>query len=774
MEKNKKFHVFLFLLAGMFLWNTMFFLQHSFSHAAEEQAIENTTENMEQNIVENIVENTTAKEEEKDVFVDEIQNAPLNFDEKIAKLISYYDKEIEEDEIASLTKNPYKTRRLIVRGEENANLDFSSCNADIVINGPEQIFVLQFSSEELTEQAEQVINEMDGVKYCEVDGYDYLEEPTVSGISNEKDADKDDGNKKDADSNNTDNNDTDKIAAGQNILSWGTKHIFADQYAKILEKNQTEILVGVVDTGINVTHPFLEGRITLENAYNYVVGNENVEDDNGHGTHVSGIIVDATPNLNIKILPVKCMNEKGNGSYLNIANAIKRAADAGVKVINYSAVGNHSQYKEEAVQYAIEKGVSVVVAAGNSGQSIDSKPVCPSHIEECIVAGSINQEDERAATSNYGEQLDLMAPGVDIRSAYLNGQYAYMTGTSMAAPYVTAAAAMLKLEYPSLTPSLIEEKLKQNARDLGEAGEDIYYGAGRLDLSKFHHNYGEVQITKATPKQNGEIRKKCMDCGIEESEIIYYPEQVNLSQTEYIYTGKPKKPTATVIDAAGEIVDTSNYTISYEKGRIEVGTYTITVKFKGDLYEGAVKREIHINKATQKFSGGGCTKRYGDAPFFLTSVKRTRGDGILTYVSSNPKVADISADGEVTVKTIGRTTITITAQENEHYKEAVKKVTVTVKPVTMNMTDLRSNVAGHFTAYWIKNETITAYQMQYATKSNFSDAITKTVKDVNKTSKTMIDLPSGQKYYVRLRTYKTVDNVKYYSLWSEGKTVTVK
>lgn len=841
MRKDKRKRILAFALSGMLLWSSVSFnLFAEEKSAIEDIVVEETQEDIisvEDSTKEEIttkkigdgivsVENSTKEEadeestamekteERQDIIADfssakyleEEQNQKKTeiksleqessgvFDEEVSKLISLYDSDVNEDKISSKTVDTYISRRLIVKGLEE--LDFSSYGADIVLNGPDQVYILQFSTEEATKQAKTQIDQMDGVKYCEVDGYDYLENPKVRVISE---------------------TDVDEIAGEQSSLSWGTSRICADQYAEHLKENQAEVIVAVIDTGIDVSHPFFNGRLSMDAAYNYVTASTDVQDDHGHGTHVSGIVVDSTPGLNIKILPIKCMNSEGKATHTNIANAIRRAADAGAKVINYSAVGGHSEYKDDAVNYAVEKGVTVVVASGNYNQDINIMPTCPSHLDQCLVVGSIGESEIRADDSNYGDKLDLVAPGIGIKSTYLGGRYAFMSGTSMATPHVAGVAAMLKLNDPSLTPSQIEEILKKNAKDLGDAGKDIYYGFGMVDLSKLivhkvvedeaieptctetgltkgshcsvcnkvfveqeeipklEHNDERQIIIKATPDKDGEKKQVCGVCGtVIKTEPIYYPKTVTLSQTEYTYTGMPKKPTATVIDSAGNEIDTSNYTISYQKGRIEVGTYIITIKFKGDFYSGAVEREIHINKATQKFSGGGCTKRIGDGPFVLTSVKRTKGDGALSYKSSNTKVATISSEGKVTIKSVGKTTITITAAETDSYKKTTKNVTVTVKPVGMSMDSLKSNKKGSFTAYWVKNKAITAYQLQYSTKSDFSNATIKTVADYQTTSKTVYQLQAGKKYYVRFRVYKTVDGVKYYSLWSGIKTVTTK
>ncbi len=738
-----------------------------------------------------IIEREETKTEVKD-----FEQASFSlFEQEVANLIASYDNQIDGDKIAQVGEDEnIVSRRLIVKGDKE-NLDFSSVGADVVINGPDNVSILQFSTQELAGKAKAVIEQMSGVVYCEADGYDYLEVPNVS-VAKEEDA-------------------TDYTASEPKFLTWGTQKVFADRYAKHLPEKEEEVIVAVVDTGVDLSHPFFAGKLCLDDAYNYVGSNANVQDDNGHGTHVSGILADAAQNINVKILPIKCMDAEGGGSYINVANAIRRAADAGAKVINYSAVGSHSQYKEDAINYAIQKGVTVVAASGNDNRAISVQPACPAHIEQCIVVGAVDEEENRYVLSNYGKELDIVAPGVDIRSCYLDGQYAYMTGTSMAAPYVSAAAAMLKLSDSSLIPAQIEQILKEYAKDLGDAGFDEYYGHGILDLSnlathdavedaaveptcettgltrgshcavcsivmekqeeipKLGHSY-EKKITKATTSKNGKIEQKCKVCGKTKKETIYYPKTVTLSTTNYTYTGKTKTPAVTVTDAAKNKISDANYTVSYPSKRVNAGTYEIVIKFKGDLYSGTLKKKFYINKASQEISGENYTKKLGSSSFSLSGVKRVKGDGALSYSSSKTKVATVSKYGKVTLKSIGKTTITITAAETKNYKKTKKKITVKVRPATMKINSVKTYSKGSFTLYWTRNRLLSAYQIQYGTKSDFSDAKTVTIKSPSSSCKTICKLKAGKKYYIRLRGYKKVDGEIYRSLWSSTKTITTR
>lgn len=611
----------------------------------QEEPIEEeiATEEIDNNLVISATESSAKNLEEgqnseKTEVKDLAQESFDTFDEEVSKLISLYDRNIDGDRIASRTVSPYALRRLIVKGL-GKDLDFSSYGADIVIHGPDEIYILQFSTEESTKQAKRQIDQMDGVKYCEADGYDYLEEPEVRRVSDDEIA---------------------QVAQEQNSLSWGTSHILADQYAKHLQENQAEVIVAVVDTGIDISHSFFNGRLSMDAAYNYVSANTDVQDDHGHGTHVSGIVVDTTPGVNIKILPIKCMNSSGSGTYINVANAIKRAADAGAKIINYSAVGEHSEYKDEAVNYALQKGVTVVVASGNYGQDIDTKPTCPAHMEGCIVVGSVNEREIRDNGSNYGEQLDLVAPGVGIKSAYLAGAYAFMSGTSMAAPHVSGVAAMLKLNAPSLTPFQIEEILKNNAKDLGDAGRDIYYGYGMVDLSKL--------IVHKIVKDEA-IEPTCTEIGLTEGSHCFICNTVIKKQE--------------IIPALGHNYESE---VTKEPTEVEKGIKTYTCKRCGDTYTEEIAvlyfpvTRIALNKTSMTLS---INKSEVLSAKIIPSHATNKN---IIWSSSNEAIAIVSETGEV--KAVGEGTATIMAKTEDSEKTATCEVTVlaTIKPQIVGYT----------------------------------------------------------------------------------------
>lgn len=266
--------------------------------------------------------------------------------------------------------------------------------------------------------------------------------------------------------------------------SWGVSATKADAYAQdLIERGvSASVTVAVVDTGVDSSHPFLAGRVL--SGYDMVDNDATPQDGNGHGTHVSGTVGDCTPGLDVKILPVRVLDNSGSGYDSVVGLGIEYAADNGANVINLSLGGpGHSSNIDSKISYAISKNVTVVVAAGN--ESDDTKNHCPAHNVDCITVAAVDINKKQAYFSNYGDAVDIAAPGVDIKSCIPGGKYASWDGTSMATPHVAAAAAMLLYENQSLKPAEVEETLRSAAQDLGDPGWDRKYGAGFLSLEAF-------------------------------------------------------------------------------------------------------------------------------------------------------------------------------------------------------------------------------------------------------------------------------------------------
>ena len=261
-----------------------------------------------------------------------------------------------------------------------------------------------------------------------------------------------------------------------------------------LSIGDNSVVIAVVDTGVRLTHEDLVGKIVA--GYDFVNNDSDPTDDYGHGTHVAGIAAAITNNSlgvagtswGAKIMPVKVLDSSGSGTSTNCANGIKWAADHGADVINMSwGSTSSSQVIQDAVNYAYSLGVTMVAAAGNnagSGLTFDDDVLYPAHYDHVIAVGATDNTNTRASFSNYGSTLDVMAPGVNILSTYYsaNNSYAYMSGTSMATPFVAGVAAILAGITGGNTPDEIDQVLKDTALDLGTAGRDNNYGYGLVQL----------------------------------------------------------------------------------------------------------------------------------------------------------------------------------------------------------------------------------------------------------------------------------------------------
>lgn len=268
---------------------------------------------------------------------------------------------------------------------------------------------------------------------------------------------------------------------------WDISYTEADK-AWTLMKQKREVKVAVLDTGVDYTHPDLKDRVLKDKGYNFVDNDSETMDDNGHGTHVSGIIAASANNdigisgitgtLNVKIIPVKVLDEDGEGEVTNIVKGIKYAVDNGADIINLS-FGTNAKSKaiEEAINYAKSKGVFVVAAAGNDGVSSDNSSPAS---DGAFAVAAMDYNYKTADFSDYGNCIEVSAPGEEILST-VPGGYEAWDGTSMAAPIVSGIAAMVKAEDPKLSPSQIENILDSTAKDIMTKGKDQKSGYGLID-----------------------------------------------------------------------------------------------------------------------------------------------------------------------------------------------------------------------------------------------------------------------------------------------------
>ena len=224
---------------------------------------------------------------------------------------------------------------------------------------------------------------------------------------------------------------------------------------------ESQKTVAVIDSGIDSDHEMFSGRL-LPSGGNFI-GGDSSEDDWGHGTHVAGIIADNTPE-NIKIKAYKVLNNFGTGTELQTANGVYAAVEDGVDLINLSLViSGDSTVMHDAVKTAYNAGITVIAAAGNNTRDLGTSKYSPACFDECITVMNISTDyTKKASNTNYGAPVDIAAPGIDVYSAYLDGQYKTMSGTSMSTPFVTSAASYILLSGKGQTPEEVRTILKDN------------------------------------------------------------------------------------------------------------------------------------------------------------------------------------------------------------------------------------------------------------------------------------------------------------------------
>jgi subtilisin family serine protease len=271
-----------------------------------------------------------------------------------------------------------------------------------------------------------------------------------------------------------------------------------DGFAEIDAK---DVVVAVIDTGIDTKHPAFEGR--LVKPYNAVDGSTNVEDTQGHGTHCAGIIAGswdirddaAGVAPNVKIMPIKAA-EGASFSNGAIVKGIRYAVDNGAKVISMSLGGPMIQPSvHKAIEYARSKGVMVLVASGNESKD---KVSFPARYEEGLAVGS-SKDGKRSSFSNGGEHLDLSAPGERILAPVPGQTYGAKSGTSMATPYAAGAAALVIAQHPDWTVSQVTEHLKRAVNDRGTPGWDKDFGYGEVNLFKAVYGKDLPEVKRETP-----------------------------------------------------------------------------------------------------------------------------------------------------------------------------------------------------------------------------------------------------------------------------------
>jgi thermitase len=266
------------------------------------------------------------------------------------------------------------------------------------------------------------------------------------------------------------------------------QHLLEVASAWNVTKGSDDTVIAIVDSGINPKHLEFAGRIV--EGYDFINNDDDPTDDHGHGTHVAGIAaagLNGTGTVGVcpgcKLMPIKVLNQRNGGTWGTVSKGILFAVDHGADVINLSLGATiTSTTLISSVQYALNHNVVVVAAAGNMSSNT---PFYPAAVPGVIGVSGTDSHDEYWQISNYGDYIDVSAPSVNIYSSYYDlvntSGYAYMSGTSMASPFVTGLAGLILSRRPELTIAEVTDLITQTAKDLGDPGRDPLYGYGRID-----------------------------------------------------------------------------------------------------------------------------------------------------------------------------------------------------------------------------------------------------------------------------------------------------
>lgn len=448
--------------------------------------------------------------------------------------------------------NPYQTKRLIVC-MKSANEIGNTFGAVQAVTDNTGRYLLQYATEEETRLAYEKLRENEEISVVSQDKV--LKAGAVaSGSAND----------------------------------WGKDRINSQRYMAHLANNKKtdKVVVAVLDTGVDGAHPHLKNRV-LE-GYDLVYYDDKQNDAYGHGTLVSGVITNNCPS-SVKILPIKVLDDEGYGAESTVGYGVECAVADGADIINMSLGGvcEETGYLERVIDQATQKGKLVVVAAGN--ENIDTDIMCPAHVESAVTVSATNQDDSRAYFSNYGKAVDIAAPGSEIYSCSVGDGYGYFDGTSLSAPFVSAAAAMLKINQPNITIDQWNSQLESSSVDLVTKGKDIYFGYGVLNLGKLLGD--NVPAASFTLSQN--------DVTVEKRKY-YYTEDVYLN----VGPGNATDKSVTITSSAPHIAEYDGVKIIAKSAGTAVITVTLPNGKKQACKVTVTSESSWLDYAAQGYAGG--------------------------------------------------------------------------------------------------------------------------------------------------------------------------
>lgn len=586
-------------------------------------------------------------------------------------------------------------------------------------------------------------------------------------------------------------------------VSWGTRYMGMDRLkAEVSEyKLDTRVNVAVIDTGVNAADTLFVGRINEEGSMNCCEGEDRSDysDNMGHGSHVAGIIADATPD-NVQLTIIKCFTSRGATTVSTVQEGIMAALDSGADVINMSfcfygnnASDNTRSMLDELLKSARENNVTMCVAAGNTNSAVNNWEISdvegvsyPADSSDVITVSGLMQKagtEETAdriaadtvefddAYSYYGDAVDFSAPGTYITSAWKTGtDHGHVsTGTSMAAPHISAAAAYVKMAEPELGGDQLKDRLISYSVDLGTAGKDKYCGYG----CPYMADYFADTFAGETPET------AVGDCSV--STLVNTKDGLRLTWTAADGATGYRIYRRSVTDG---------YTCIAELNGADVRSYTDKTAVPGSRYRYAVKGvhdsttgKASVTKASVRLSQPKYTVKneYSGVKIDWNEVVGVTGYKIYR---KGPGQTDWKQYRVLSACTHTFVDKNVTDYRSYTYTVKAFRSTVAssydmagVKLYRMpgcKAKTVRSNARKTVDVTWNKVKGVSGYQIQYSTSSKFENYKVATINSSSKLSRRISPLSPGKYYYLRMRTYRRTGGRTYYGGWSSVQRIKVK
>ncbi len=436
----------------------------------------------------------------------------------------------DADSCSGCNHKDFENCRLIIKSKYKIDkLDSIS-----IIGGYDNLWIVQFSNPHSANEAYNYYNSKSTVEFVEPDKSVVLSMPDSEYVSPLSEDEKE-------------------------YHSWGSEYVGFDKLNESLAGKTSKLedtVVAVVDSGVDPDHPLLKGRVVPTRINVTSSGKRNSSDDDlGHGTQVAGIIADNTVEK-IYIKPYKVIDFRGHGTAVTVAAGINCAVSDGVDVINVSiGFEEDSEVLKAAIDNAEAKGITVIGAAGNDGAET---LYYPASYESVIKVTAVNNMGILANFSTHGNGVDFAAPGVKITTSTLNDRYIDVDGTSFAAPFVSAAAATIKLSNKDASPEDIINILSDYSHLPAEYHAEEKYGRGIIKVPIYNESFGSLTKTE-TPYfslDDGLYRNNIeltIFCDTPDS-VIYYTNDKSMptktNPNAVIYDGNPIELSQTAVITA--------------------------------------------------------------------------------------------------------------------------------------------------------------------------------------------------------------------------------